>query len=59
MFTGEVTPIGNLSQKLFTLSCNKEGELYGIGEYADLLRVAKETAAPLLGDAAARHGKGR
>ena len=45
VFTGEVTPIGNLSQKLFTLSCNKEGELYGIGEYAELMRVDKETAA--------------
>lgn len=45
VWTGEVTPVGDLSQKLFTLSCDRQGTLYAIGEYGDLYKVDKTTAA--------------
>lgn len=43
-YTGRVNEIGKLSDRLMTLACNREGELYGINEFGKLYRVNKENA---------------
>lgn len=45
VWTGKVTPVGDLTEKLFTLSCDRRGSLYAIGEYGNLYAVDKSTAS--------------
>lgn len=47
-YTGQANEIATLSEKLLTLACNREGELFGISEFGKLYRINKENAVMTL-----------